>query len=123
VNGVLSDSDTSQYLGAPLGRIVGLEVAHRLDDTGLTFGGIFDAALKNSDTVAVGQASLPAYDVLNLYTEYKPGIADFLTLRLEVNNVFDETYADRATYGQEFGNVRPMYEPGRSFMLMAKAKF
>ena len=85
-------------------------------------GGTIDKSLKNAK-VASDTGPLPGYTVVSLYTEYQPAELEFLTLRLELNNLFDETYADRATYGQEFTNVRPLYEPGRSVMLMAKAKF
>ena len=40
-----------------------------------------------------------------------------------MKNIFDETYADRATYGQEFGEVKPLYQPGRSFVLSLRATF
>lgn len=46
-----------------------------------------------------------------------------LTFRVDVRNLFDEVYSSRATYGNEFGNVTPLYEPGRSFLLSTTAKF
>jgi hemoglobin/transferrin/lactoferrin receptor protein len=46
-----------------------------------------------------------------------------MTFRAEVQNLFNETYASRATYGQEFGNVTPLHEQGRSFRLSIKATF
>ena len=45
------------------------------------------------------------------------------TLQLTVQNLLNETYASRATYGQEFGNVTPLHEKGRSFLLSVKATF
>ncbi|MBX3454675.1 TonB-dependent receptor [Ferrovibrio sp.] len=122
LNGALTESDASQYLGTPIGRIISLEASHRFEDLGVRVGGTIDKTLKNAK-VASNTGPLPGYTVVSLYTEYQPAQAEFLTLRLEVNNLFDEIYADRATYGQEFTNVRPLYEPGRSVMLMAKAKF
>ncbi|MBS4046677.1 MAG: TonB-dependent receptor [Alphaproteobacteria bacterium] len=121
-NGSLTESDASQYFGTPIGRIISLEASHRFDDLGVRVGGTIDKSLKNAK-VASDTGPLPGYTVVSLYTEYQPAELEFLTLRLELNNLFDETYADRATYGQEFTNVRPLYEPGRSVMLMAKAKF
>ena len=44
-------------------------------------------------------------------------------IRAEVSNLFDKTYADRATYGQEFGTVTPLYQPGRAIVLSAAARF
>lgn len=123
VNGNPGDSDGTQYLGAPLGRIIALEAAHRIDTINLTLGGTLDAALKNTDTADAGGTAQEAYEVVGLYAEYQPEAADYLTLRIEANNIFDEEYSDRASYGQDFTNVVPLYEPGRSFLLMAKARF
>ncbi len=123
LNGAATDSDATQYFGTPLGRVIALEVAHDFDALDIRVGGTVDAALKNTDTVDAGGMALPSYEVFGLYVDYNPPQVDFLTLRLEANNIFDEAYADRATYGQEFSNVRPLLEPGRSFLLSAKARF
>ncbi len=123
VNSSSASSYATQYLGAPLGRIIAFEAAHRVDSLNVLFGGIMDAALKNTDTVDAGGEALDAYEVFSLYAEYQPEMADFLTLRAEVNNLFDEDYASRASYGQDFTTVEPLREPGRSFLLMAKARF
>lgn len=123
VNGAPADSDVTQYLGAPIGRVIAVEAAHSFTDMGLTIGGTIDAALENTDTEDAGGRKLEAYEVLSLFAEYRPGLASFLTLRIEANNVLDAAYADRATYGQDFTNVRPLMEPGRSFLLRAKAEF
>lgn len=123
VEGSPVDTDLTQYFGAPLGQVFAVEAAHRFDSIGLLVGGRLDAALENTDTEEAGGAALPAYEVVSLYTEYQPAALDFLTLRLEANNVFDESYADRATYGQDFASVEPLREQGRSFLLKAKAEF
>ncbi|WP_417836942.1 TonB-dependent receptor domain-containing protein [Thalassospira tepidiphila] len=123
VNGGSASSYDTQYLGAPLGRIFALEVGHTFEDLNLRVGGTGEAALKNTDTQDAGGLALEAYEVVGLYAEYKPSGADFLTLRAEVNNLFDENYASRGTYGQDFTTVEPLYEPGRSFLLQAKATF
>ncbi|MFC3230571.1 TonB-dependent receptor [Marinibaculum pumilum] len=123
LNGAVTDSDATQYLGTPIGRVFALEAAQRFDSIGVTVGGTAQAALKNSETADAGFQPQDPYKVLNLFGEYRPAQLDFLTLRLDVKNVFDEAYADRATYGQEFSTVRPLMEPGRSFMVSAKARF
>ncbi len=123
IDGVAGDSDTLQYFGTPLGRVINLEAAHTVEQFELRVGGNVELALKNEDTVSQGYQALEAYEVVNLFAEHSPEFAEFLTLRIEANNLFDEDYADRTTYGQEFSNVAPMNEPGRSFMLYAKAKF
>lgn len=123
ISGQPASSDSSQYFGAPLGRIFDIEAAHSFEDIGVTVGGNMEFALKNKDTVEATGEALPAYQVVNLFTEYQPDFADFLTLRLDVKNLFDETYADRATYGQDFSTVIPLYEPGRSFILSTRLQF
>lgn len=123
IDGVTGDSDTLQYFGVPLGRIINLEATHFIEPLDLKVGGNVEVALKNNDPVSQGYQALEAYEVVNLYMEHSPEFAEFLTLRIEANNLLDEDYADRTTYGQEFSNVAPMNEPGRSFMLYAKARF
>ncbi|MCC9624497.1 TonB-dependent receptor [Thalassospira sp. MA62] len=123
VDGTAPGTYEALYLGAQLGRIFAFEAAHSLDDYGLTFGATADVALKNDDTEDAGGLALPGYEVVNLYTEYTPERADFLTLRLEINNLFDEEFSDRATYGQDYSSVEPLREPGRSVLLQAKATF
>lgn len=116
-DGLDPDSDNTQYLGAPLGRIFAIEAEHSFDNTGLAIGGSIDAALENSKT------NVDGYISLDLYAEYQPAGYEFLTFRVEANNITDATYADRATYGQEFPTVKPLYEPGRSFLIYMKAEF
>lgn len=123
VAGRAPDTDVTQYLGAPLGKIIAVEAGHRFDSVGVSVGGVVQAALENTDTEEAGGRALPAYEVVDLYVEYEPAMLEAVTLRLEANNVFDETYADRATYGQDFATVEPLREPGRSFLLKAKATF
>lgn len=123
LDGDPADSDTSQYLGAPLGRIIAVEAVHSFTDIGVTVGGSVDAALDNDDTEDAGYEPLDGYEVLNLFAEYRPDFAEFLTLRVEANNIFDANYADRATYGQEFATVEPLREAGRSFLFVVRAKF
>ncbi|BBK43747.1 TonB-dependent receptor [Allostella vacuolata] len=123
VGGAFGDSDMGRYLGTPIGQIFRVEAAHRFADIGLTLGGTLDAALKNKDPVEYGLKPMKGYAVASLYAEYRPAFADYVTLRAEANNLFDAAYADRATYGQEFSNVLPLYEPGRSFLVRAKVDF
>lgn len=117
------DSYTLIDIGAPVGQILSGEVAHTLDRFDLTLGATLDAALQYGGFVAPGNDEIDPYAVVSAYAEYKPKQADFLTVRFEVNNIRDETYADYATYGAEFDDVTPLYEPGRSFRLMAKLRY
>lgn len=122
VDGLPVDSDTGNYLAAPAGDIFTLTAAHTFEQWGVTIGGDLEFA-PEYDNVVPGSPAYKAYTVVNGFAEYKPISRPNLTFRAEVANIFDETYADRATYGQEFGTVTPLYEPGRSFLLSASAKF
>ncbi|AWM24865.1 TonB-dependent receptor [Sinorhizobium fredii] len=122
IDGEPADSDLGTYLAAPAGQIVTLQAVHTLTDWGVTFGADAEIAL-DYDDVAVGSEPFEGYEVFNAFVEYVPPSRPNLTLRADLKNIFDETYSDRATYGQEFGTVTPLYEPGRSFILSAKATF
>ncbi|UWN48535.1 Heme transporter BhuA [Alcanivorax sp. ALC70] len=79
-----------------------------------------EIALDNDDVESSG-AKQEGYTVVDVYAEYRP--IRPLTLRLSVDNLNDEAYADRATYGQEFTTVTPLLEPGRSIALGARYDF
>jgi hemoglobin/transferrin/lactoferrin receptor protein len=119
IDGLPADSDTGNYLTTPVGDIITVSAAHTFSDWGLTIGGDMEFAPEYED----GANTYVAYEVVNLYTEWKPEQLPHMTLRAEVQNLFNETYASRATYGQEFGNVDPLYEQGRTFLLSVKATF
>lgn len=110
-------------IGAPIGQTIAGEIAHTFRPWDLTVGATLDAALEYDDGAAAGYAPLDAFAVVNAYAEYKPKDFDYLTVRFEANNLFDENYADRATYGQEYGVITPLYEPGRSFRLSARLRY
>ncbi|MDI6024912.1 TonB-dependent receptor [Corticibacterium sp. UT-5YL-CI-8] len=122
IDGHPADSDSGNYIATPVGNIITIVAAHTFADWGLTVGGDVEIA-PEYDHVAVGYKPYPAYEIVNLFAEYKPEQMPNFTFRAEVQNLFDEEYSSRATYGQEFPNVTPLYEPGRSFLLSAKATF
>lgn len=117
------DTFTLNYFGAPTGRVIALEVAQDIARYDLTIGGTLDAALDYDALTDIGHDEIDGYTVVNLYADYQPRHLEQLTLRLEVNNLFDETYADRATYGQEYGEVTPLWEPGREIAVAARWVF
>jgi len=119
IDGLPADSDTGNYLTTPVGDIITISAAHTFSDWGLTVGGDMEFAPEFED----GANTYVAYEVVNIYTEWKPEQLSHMTFRAEVQNLFNETYASRATYGQEFGNVEPLYEQGRTFLLSVKATF
>ncbi|PSJ62639.1 TonB-dependent receptor [Mesorhizobium ephedrae] len=117
INGSAADSDIGTYLATPVGQIITLAAYHSFDEWNVTLGGDVEIALKYDNP------SLPSYEVVNVFAEYKPEAAPNFTLRGDIKNLFDEDYVSRATYGQEFDNVEPLPEPGRSFKLTATARF
>jgi len=126
LNGRTADSYTGNYLTMPMGDFVTVQAAHQFEN-GVLIGGDAQFAFDYDDTydfATGGQGpTLPGYSVVNTFVEYSPSNFDTLTLRAEVNNLFDASYASRATYGQEFATVVPLNEPGRSFRLSAEIKF
>lgn len=122
VNGSPADSDSGNYLASPVGDIVTITAAHTFEQWNLTVGGDIEIA-PEYDHVVAGNAPYKAYEVVNLFTEWKPEQLQNFTFRAEIKNLFDKSYSDRATYGQEFGNVTPLFEPGRSLLITAKATF
>ncbi|SDX85897.1 TonB-dependent receptor domain-containing protein [Citreimonas salinaria] len=126
VDGRNADSYTGNYLTMPMGDFLTFQTAHRLGN-GILVGGDAQVAFDYDDTydpATGGQGpELPGYTVVNAFAEYSPGKIGDLTLRAEINNLFDESYASRATYGQEFDTVVPLREPGRSVRLSAEIVF
>lgn len=120
IDGKPADSDLGTYLATPVGQIFTLAAMHRFDEWGVTVGGDVEIALKYHPA---GGTALKGHEVVNIFAEYQPESHPNLTFRGEVRNLFDEDYASRTTYGQEFANVSPLLEPGRSFRLSATAKF
>ncbi|MBO9429798.1 TonB-dependent receptor [Sulfitobacter sp. R18_1] len=127
INGRSADSYYGNYLTMPMGDFLTFQVAHRLNN-GVLLGGDVQVAFDFDDTydAATGGSGpeLDGYTIANVFAEYTPKRMDNLTLRAEVNNLFDEQYSSRATYGQEFvGEVEPLTEPGRSIRVSAEIVF
>ncbi|SMO91708.1 TonB-dependent receptor plug domain-containing protein [Paracoccus laeviglucosivorans] len=123
VNGEGTDTYSAVDLGAPLGGVFALEVQHTLPGSAFTLGGSIEAAQAYDDKSVDADRGIPGYAVLNLFTEYTPPAAPDLVIRAEIANLFDKEYADRATYGQDYSSVEPLYEPGRTVMVTAALKF
>ncbi len=109
---------TSYYLGRPMGHIFGLEAGYDIT-TAWRVGGTAEIALKNTEAAV----DLPGYEVFNLYTTWTPESHDQLQVRLDVRNLFDETYASRSSDGIDFAGVVPLTEPGRTLSLTATMRF
>nr|WP_255532314.1 TonB-dependent receptor [Paracoccus sp. IB05] len=100
-----------------------IEAQHPPEGNAFTFGGAVEAAKAYNHKDATASKTIAGYAVLNLFAEYQPPGVEGLVIRAEVNNLFDRTYADRATYGQDFNSITPLYEPGRSVQLVASMRF
>ncbi len=125
VNGLSADSFSGNYLTIPLGEIVTVQAAHQFEN-GVIFGGNIEHALDYTltDTLYTSSVDIAGYTVVNTFLEYSPENIEGLTVRAEVNNLFDEAYVARATYGQDFaGEVEPNFEEGRSFGLSVEYTF
>ncbi len=123
VDGGITNSYDVQDFGAPIGQVIALEVQQELPAYDLLVGGSLDIALDYDGTETSGDQGLDGYTVVNVFAEYNPSSMSNLTIRAEVSNLFDETYADRATYGADFTSIRALNEPGRTFSLVAVTRF
>lgn len=127
---VTNDGETSlydYYLAAPTGSIFGLNVSHQLNDA-WTLGAFATNALGNGDTDSLtdGAAAVdaqPAYEVVNLFATYQPQQFDNLWIRFGIDNVLDETYANRSNSGSGSTDIIPFNEPGRTVSVLAKLTF
>ncbi|WP_420324559.1 TonB-dependent receptor domain-containing protein [Mameliella sp.] len=109
---------TAYYFGRPVGHLIGLEAGYDVTSE-WRVGGNAEIALEND----LGSVTLPAYEVVNVYTAYKPKSVEGLEVRLDVENLFDQTYASRSADGLGLGNVVPLNEPGRTVSLTASLRF
>lgn len=109
---------TSYYWGRPMGHLFGVSAAWEVAP-GVMLGGSADVALRNSE----GAVALPGYEVVNLFATYTPQQYQNLEVRLDLRNLFNETYSKRSSDGIDFGAVTPLTEPGRTIALTVSAKF
>jgi len=104
-----------------MGHTFGLEAVYDIPEIGLRLGSSNEAALKNREY----PQPMKAYAVANLYAEWIPVDMDALTLRLDIKNLFDRTYADRANIGFDHTStqITAFNEPGRTAIVSAKFDF
>ncbi|MEY8829286.1 TonB-dependent receptor [Sedimentitalea sp. XS_ASV28] len=116
-------SSTAYYYGRPVGQIFGISAGYAVTPD-IAIGGTAEIALQNDDTDGVGgMSALPGYEVVNVYATYTPPSYQNIEFRLDVRNLFDETYVSRASDGNGLSNVVALNEPGRSVFLTASLKF
>lgn len=123
IDDVVADSYFGNYLGVPAGQALVVDVTQSFPARGITIGADAEFTFENDDTQATDGLSLPSYQVVNVFAEYVPPTLPTVTLRVEVRNLFDKEYSDRSTYGQDWAEVDPVREPGRSIILGAIARF
>lgn len=130
VDGVTADSEIGRYLTTPVGEIIMIGAGYTHEPWGVRFGGDVEIGLPYNGSLvehpsAPGEAKsgLPGYEVVNAYLEWTPPARTNFTLRVDARNIFDETYTNRAAYGQDFLGVSPHLDPGRSFRLSATMRF
>lgn len=119
-DGKAATSYDGNYFTAPLGRLITLNAELNFHDTKVQLGLNGEKALKNKKIEKEGRAQR-GYLVLNAYANYQ--LTEQLRLRVFADNLTDRAYADRATYGQEFVDVVPIYEPGRSVGISLRYQF
>jgi len=114
----IGNSGTSYYWGRPVGHLIGLSAAFDVAP-GIAVGGSAEIALDDNS----GTTPLPGYEVLNVFATYTPQQFDNLEVRLDVKNVFNETYTRRTAGGYGNGSVALLNEPGRTIGLTVSTKF
>lgn len=112
------NSGTSYYWGRPVGHLIGLSAAFDVAQ-GVKVGGSAEIALDDP----TGTTPLPGYEVLNLFATYTPQQFKNVEVRLDVRNVFNETYVRRTGGGYGNPNIAPLNEPGRTIGLTVSTKF
>lgn len=112
-------------MGSTIGDILTVSGHYMVQPLNLQIGASAEHAFsfEHEDLQANGYGDIDSYTVVDLFAEWSPeALGPYVTLRAEANNVFDEAYVSRATYG-ETARVTPVLEPGRSFLLSSTIRF
>ncbi len=111
----------------PVGDMATLFVDHEIAAWNAKVG----ASVQWAGSVQSGEAEAqnfyeePSYTVVNAYAEWTPQSYENMTLRLSVDNLFDETYYERSGYAKRDarGGIEPVYAPGRTITFGGTVKF
>lgn len=117
-----SGYDMRDY-GVPMGHVIALEAQQELASYNMLVGGSVQAAADYDPGGNYADQEIAGYTVVNVFAEYTPPAFQNVTIRGSINNLFDQTYADRATYGGEFDGFTTIKEPGRNLSVVATVKF
>ncbi len=128
VNGSYLENRSADYQGTDTGESFTLEVFHEMPEYGLTMGTTNEAMLPDETQLGATGSGLDGYFVSNVHVEWAPEHVPGLSLRADVKNLFDHTYADRSNVSiveasTFFGTAQPFNEPGRTFLVSAKLDF
>lgn len=82
-------------------------------------------SIQSDEAAALGFYEQPSYTVVNAYAEWTPASHRNMTLRLSVENLFDETYYERSGYAPRDarGGIEPVYAPGRTVTFGGTVRF
>ena len=119
-DGIIASSYDGNYFTIPLGELITINGNLYFPALRLEVGMNAEIALDNDD-VELNGAPQEGYTVIGAYADY--AMLDNLSLRFEIENLTDEAYTDRASYGQEFTTVKTLLEPGRSFVVSGRYRF
>ncbi|MCQ0969558.1 TonB-dependent receptor [Paracoccus sp. TK19116] len=124
IDGNDADSYAGRYLTTPLGDNLVIEAVHSLSAIDMTLGATAQITFDEEVDYRFGEArTLEGYKVVDIFAEYRPAGYDGLTIRGTIGNLLDETYSQRASYGQEFEGVAALNEPGRNVKISASYEF
>ncbi len=113
-------SGAASFHGLQTGKTAAMEVAKDWYDVGFSMGASAEYAFEDATQEATPNDS---YLVANIFAQLQPVDYDFVTMRLDIRNLFDRTYVDRATSGVDNAQVIPFNEPGRTVLATVKIDF
>ena len=112
------------YYFMPVGDTATLFVDHQIPAYDLKMGATVEWAASTPEMVdgTTIYYSLDSFAVVNLYGEWNPSSHENISVRLGVDNLFDETYVERSSYVSST-TADSIYGPGRTVTLGVGVKF
>ncbi|QGA58803.1 TonB-dependent receptor domain-containing protein [Brucella sp. 2280] len=111
----------------PIGDMATLFIDQEIPDYNMKVGATLAWAGRISDEAAraANFYDQPAYTVVNAYAEWNPPAVKNMTLRVGVENLFNENYYERTSFApsKNRGGIDPVWAPGRTFTFQTAFKF